>query len=153
MECGVIYVATGDGFRALAEASARSLRAVEPGLAVDVFTDDPDAVSDGVFDRVHPIYAPHARSKLECMGRTRFDRTLYLDCDTLVLAPLADLFDLLVQFDLALAHDMRRDTETDPGGIGRADPICVSTDEFGRDAVSANRGGSGVSRKVGAAVC
>ncbi len=108
MERGVIYVATGADYRELAEASARSLRAVEPGLAVDLFTDDVGAVSRGLFDAVHRVDDPHPRSKLDCMGRTRFGRTLFLDADTLVLAPLGDLFDILERFEMALAHDVRR---------------------------------------------
>ena len=121
---GVIYVATGAGYRELAEASARSLRAVEPGLAVDLFTDAPEAVPGGLFDRVHGIAAPHARSKLDCMARTRFRRTLYLDCDTLILAPLGDLFDLLERFEMALAHDMRRDTALIREGLDEVTPYA-----------------------------
>lgn len=108
METGVIYVATGDDYRALAEASARSLRTVEPDLAVDLFTDDPASVRPGVFDAVHRIEAPHPRSKLDCMAATRFERTLFLDADTRVLAPLGDLWGVLDRFELAVAHDVRR---------------------------------------------
>jgi len=108
MDNGVIYVATGPDYRALAQASARSLRAVEPGLAVDLFTDDPAAAEPGLFDAVHEIADPHPRSKLDCMAKTRFERTLFLDADTLVLSPLGDLFDVLERFELALAHDVRR---------------------------------------------
>lgn len=108
MDKGVIYVATGPDYRALAQASARSLRAVEPGLAVDLFTDDAGAVTPGVFDAVHVIADPHPRSKLDCMAHTRFERTLFLDADTRVLAPLGDLFEVLDRFELALAHDVRR---------------------------------------------
>ncbi len=110
MDKGVIYVATGPDYRALAEASARSLRAVEPGLAVDLFTDDPAAAAPGLFNAVHRIETPHSRSKLDCMAATRFERTLFLDADTLVVNPLADLFDILDRFELALAHDVRRAT-------------------------------------------
>nr|WP_243730863.1 putative nucleotide-diphospho-sugar transferase [Rubellimicrobium sp. CFH 75288] len=42
------------------------------------------------------------------MALTRFDRTLFLDADTLVLGPLDDLFDIALRFDLAMAHDVRR---------------------------------------------
>ena len=110
MDKGVIYVATGPDYRALAAASARSLRAVEPGIPVDLFTDDPGAAEPGLFDAVHAIDDPHPRSKLDSLGRTRFERTLFLDADTLVLAPLGDLFDVLDRFELALAHDVRRAT-------------------------------------------
>jgi hypothetical protein len=108
MDRGVIYVATGPDYRALAEASARSLRAVEPDLPVDLYSDDAGAVTAGLFDAVHIIETPHPRSKIDCMANSRFERTLYLDADTLVLAPLGDLFDVLERFDLALAHDVRR---------------------------------------------
>lgn len=108
MEKGVIYVATGEGYRDLAAASARSLRQQQPGLGIDLFTDAPGEVVPGLFDRVHQIVRPHLRSKIDCMALTRFERTLYLDADTLVIAPLGDLFDLLDRFDMALAHDMRR---------------------------------------------
>ncbi|MDQ2090689.1 hypothetical protein [Marimonas arenosa] len=124
MEKGVIYVATGAGYRALAEASARSLNAVQPELAVDLFTDDPEDVQDGLFDRVHRIADPHPRSKLDCMAQTRFARTLYLDCDTLVLAPLGDLFDVLERFEMALAHDMRRDTALIREGLEAETPYA-----------------------------
>jgi len=110
MDKGVIYVATGPDYRELAQASARSLRAVEPGLPIDLFTDDPGAAVADLFDAVHGIANPHRRSKLDCLGQTRFERTLFLDADTLVLAPFGDLFDLLDRFDLALAHDVRRAT-------------------------------------------
>lgn len=125
MDKGVIYVATGPDYRALAEASAQSLRAVEPGLAVDLFTDDPEAAQPGLFDTVHRIDDPHPRSKLDCMGATRFARTLFLDADTLVLAPLGDLFDVLERFELALAHDVRRASALIRAGHEVATPYAV----------------------------
>ncbi|GKY89338.1 putative nucleotide-diphospho-sugar transferase [Sinisalibacter aestuarii] len=125
MDKGVIYVATGPDYRNLAEASARSLRAVEPGLAVDLFTDAPDAAQPGLFDAVHGIADPHPRSKLDCMRRTRFGRTLFLDADTLVLAPLGDLFDVLERFELALAHDVRRASELIRAGQEVQTPYAV----------------------------
>lgn len=103
---GVIYAASGADYVDLACASARSLRHWNPGLAVDIFTDDP--VPPGLFDRVHPLTRPGPRAKLTAMRETRFARTLFLDADTLVVGPFGDLFDLLDRFDCAAAHDMRR---------------------------------------------
>jgi Nucleotide-diphospho-sugar transferase len=124
MDKGVIYVATGPDYRALAQASARSLRAVDPGVAVDLFTDDVGAVEAGLFDAIHRIDDPHPRSKLDCMARTRFERTLFLDADTLVLAPLGDLWAVLERFELALAHDVRRASALIRAGHAVATPYA-----------------------------
>lgn len=109
MRDGVVYVARGAGYLELAERSATSLRQVAPHLGVTVFTDQPCGAE--AFDRVLPLPAAAAdlpSPKVACLGLTPYQRTLFLDCDTLVLAPLGDLFDLLDRFDLALAHDVRR---------------------------------------------
>ena len=102
---GVIYVARGAGYLDLARRSAAGVRATNPGLAVTLFTDQPDAGPG--FDAVRPI-PQGVTPKLAVLPASPYRRTLYLDCDTLVLAPLGDLFDLLDRFDLALAHDVRR---------------------------------------------
>lgn len=108
MDKGVIYVATGADYVDLACASAASLRSCNPGLAVDLFTDDVEAAGLEVFNQVHPVPVVHDRAKLECMPLSRFERTLFLDCDTLVVGDLGDVWDVLDRFDLALAHDVRR---------------------------------------------
>lgn len=110
MTDGVIYVATGADYTDLAVMSAKSLRAFNPSLPIDIFTDvDRNDLSE-TFDAVHLIDDPHQRSKIDCIPRSRFDRTLFLDCDTLILAPFDDLFDILDRFELALTHDVRRAT-------------------------------------------
>ena len=101
--------------------SARSLKALNAGLAVDLFTDQ--AVEPGLFDRVRPI--PEGPTpKLAALPETRFDRTLYLDCDTLALAPLGDLFDILNRFELAVAHDVRRTSSLIREGAQEAPPYA-----------------------------
>lgn len=104
---GIIYVARGAGYLDLAIASAESLRAFDPAIQIDVFTDLP-VPDDAPFDCAFAIPRSGTRDKIACMARTRFERTLFLDCDTLVLAPLGDLFRLLDRVDLAVAHDVRR---------------------------------------------
>lgn len=121
---GAIWVATGPDYLDLALASARSLARHEPGLARDLYTDRPDAVPAGLFDRIHPIPDPHPRSKLDCMARTRFGRTLFLDADTLVLGPLGDLFDIALRFDLAMAHDVRRASRLIREGVTERTPYA-----------------------------
>jgi len=108
---GVIYVARGPSYFDLAVASAQSLREMNPGFSVDIFTDQPvppGSPATALFDQVHPLPDGPARAKIVCLAMSRFARTLYLDCDTLVVKPFGDLFDILHRFELAVAHDMRR---------------------------------------------
>jgi hypothetical protein len=121
MSDGGIYVAEGRDYLDLAERSARSLRALNPGIAVDLFTDQP--VEPGLFDRVMPI-PPGPTQKLASLPASRFDRTLYLDCDTLCLAPLGDLFEILVRFELAVAHDVRRTSNLIREGATESPPYA-----------------------------
>lgn len=109
MRQGVIYVAAGAGYLGLAERSATSLKAREPRLSVLLFTDQ--GTVSGPFDEIRPIPEGGPTPKLACLAETPFDRTLYLDCDTLVLASLGDLFDILDRFELAVTHDVRRTSE------------------------------------------
>ncbi|SEQ13255.1 putative nucleotide-diphospho-sugar transferase [Thalassovita taeanensis] len=124
MRDGVIFVGTGAGYVALAVQAAHSLRAHNPGLAVDLFTDLPAAPGLEVFDRVHRTPSAHPRVKLECFAQARFERVLFLDCDVLVLAPLGDLFDLADRFPLSLAHDVRRRSDLIREGAGAQTPYA-----------------------------
>lgn len=118
---GVIYVAKGAGYLDLAQRSARSLKALNPGLEIDLFTDF--APEPGLFDRIAAI-PDGPTAKLASLGASRFERTLYLDCDTLGLAPLGDLFDVLDRFDLAVAHDVRRTSDLIRTGTGETVPYA-----------------------------
>jgi hypothetical protein len=121
MREGVIHVATGADYLELAVASAESLRQSNPGLTLELFTDR-DEVPEGLWDAVHPVPRLHARAKLECMALSRFERTLYLDCDTLVVGDLGDMFTLLERFEMALAHDVRRASGLIREGLEEATP-------------------------------
>ena len=109
--CGVLFVATGKDYFDLACDAAQSVRETNPTIEIDLFTDCNNARQTALFEQIHTIQLPHSRSKLECMPRSRFHRTLFLDCDTRVIADLGDLFDLLDRFDLAMAHDVRRNSD------------------------------------------
>jgi len=124
MTNGVIYVATGPDYLELARASAASLRATNPTLAIDIFTDDVGAADPGVFDQVHAVPKVHARAKLDCLAVSRFERTLFLDADTLVVGDLGDLFMLLDRFELAMAHDVRRASDLIQEGLVHATPYA-----------------------------
>ncbi len=118
---GIIYVAKGAPYLDLAQRSAKSVKALNPDLTIDLFTDL--APEPGLFDRVSAI-PDGPTAKLASLGASRFERTLYLDCDTLCLSPLGDLFDVLDRFDLAVAHDVRRSSRLIRTGTGEKVPYA-----------------------------
>jgi len=105
---GVLFVATGAGYRHLAGRAADSIRRASPDLPIDLHTDV--AIEPGPFDRVEVIADPWFRSRIDAMGRTRFERTLHLDADVFAVADIRDVFRLLDRFDIALAHDQARNS-------------------------------------------
>jgi hypothetical protein len=103
---GVIFATTGKNYTELAARAAQSVKDSCPGLAVDLFTDQP--VDMPVFDRIHQLDDPWRRSKIDAMTLSRFDKTLYLDADLFVIADIRDVFEVLDRFEIALAHDESR---------------------------------------------
>ena len=105
---GVVLAASGAVFVAMARKLARSVRTHCPGLAVDLFTDTP--IDDPLFDRVHagPEFA--GKSKITAMRASRFERSLFLDADILLVADMRDAFEMLDAFDMAFAHDQWRNS-------------------------------------------
>jgi Nucleotide-diphospho-sugar transferase len=105
---GVLFVATGAGYRTLARRAAESVARASPGLPIDLHTDE--AVEPGVFAAVTVIENPWFRSRIDAMAATRFERTLHLDADVLAVADIRDVFAVLDRFDVALAHDQARNS-------------------------------------------
>lgn len=110
---GVMYVATGKKYIRSAIKSAWSVRKHNPNLNVHLFANWQEFGFDFThspepFTSVESIDSPYYRSKVDYSVRTPFDRTLYMDTDTRVLADILPLFDLLDRFDMALAHAPNR---------------------------------------------
>ncbi|MDP3341517.1 putative nucleotide-diphospho-sugar transferase [Frigidibacter sp.] len=105
---GFVFAATGQAFIQLAAEAARSLRATNPGVPIDLFTDG--EVTDPVFDRVHQLGRSWFRPKFEALRRSRFQRTICLDADVIVVADMRDVFEVLGRFDFVAAHEQRRNT-------------------------------------------
>lgn len=103
---GVIFVATGSRYIRCAIAAARSLQATNAGLPIALFTDDTDIAGKeaGLFSHVLEVTRVHHRSKVDCMARSPFGRTVYLDADIRVMADITDLFQLLERHDIAMSH-------------------------------------------------
>lgn len=117
---GIVYAATGRPYVTLARRSARGVRALMPELPIDLYTDVP--LEDPVFDRVHILEHVDHRPKMEALARTRFDLALYLDADTVVLAPVRDVFDVTAGCDLAMAVEAYRGDKRNLSGPSPVPP-------------------------------
>ena len=106
---GILFAATGPKYLRLGIRAARSARAANPGVAIDLATDQPERPN--VFDEVRSLSSSSRHAKLHAMPETRFEQTLFLDCDLFVLANIEDVFSVLDRFDIALAHDQFRSSE------------------------------------------
>jgi len=104
MKEGFLYVAFGKRYILEAEISARSLKRFTK-LPICLITDDEDynskyfnivLIEKGERDFV---------SKIIGMQRTPFERTIYVDSDTFICAPIDKLFHILDIFDLAMTVD------------------------------------------------
>lgn len=103
---GVIFVATGARYIRCAIAAARSVQATNPGLPIALFTDDTALAGQqaGLFAHLLNIGEVHHRSKIDCMARSPFARTLFLDADIRVLEDITEMFQLLDRHDISMAH-------------------------------------------------
>jgi len=110
---GVMYIATGERYVKAAVRSARTVVQRNPGLAIHLFTDRKSMESTfkgslSPFSSIDVIENPYQRSKVDYMSRTPYERTLFLDADTAVIADIREVFRVLERFDIGLAHAMHR---------------------------------------------
>jgi hypothetical protein len=108
---GVLYIAFGHSFTKEGVMSYRSLRRHMPHVKVCFMTDRVDLLSPHESDVnliVTQIQPRHIRSKVDFVSESPFDKTLYLDSDTIVARDLSDVFESLDRFDVALTHDFAR---------------------------------------------
>jgi hypothetical protein len=126
MNQGVIYIATGRKYIDEALKSAASVKAANPSIHVTAFSDaridsphiDNTLIIDGASQRApRPIAVVTDAKKIQAvgqskgmlnkvyyMGRSPYERTLFLDSDTYVAGDIAHLFSVLDRFDIAVAH-------------------------------------------------
>jgi hypothetical protein len=114
LERGILYIATGPSYLAEAVGSAQSVREVWPDIPLAIIADG--APPADCFDHVEIVEAERSsRDKPRLIGRSPFERTIYLDADTYCCAPLPELFDQLDRFEfLAAFDDCRFSTQVDP---------------------------------------
>jgi hypothetical protein len=104
---GIFYIATGDQFVAEAEISAQSVQRSMPDIPIAIATDiQPDFDFDHVIEIKDPDYS--FTDQISNLHRSPFDRTLHLDTDIYMDANSKELFGVLDEFDIAVAHNHNR---------------------------------------------
>nr|CRH05295.1 Protein of unknown function [Candidatus Magnetococcus massalia] len=102
---GVIYCATGEAFIKETLISVDSLKQKSPQLPITLFTDQAE-FTHPLIDEVVWIENPTNSflDRFKAFAQSPYQKTLYLDSDTLILQPLDELFVLLDRAELAAAH-------------------------------------------------
>lgn len=103
MPTGVLYYAIGERFAGEAERSAASVRRHMPAIPIAICTDSP--VDPKLFETVTmpPDGLSLKQLKMHVLKASPFERTLFLDTDTLMLEPVWEIFDVLDAYDVAMA--------------------------------------------------
>ena len=114
IDTGVYYIATGDHFVREAAISAQSVRDTMPDVPIAIATDvEPEFDFDHVIDIPDPKHG--FVDQINNLHRSPFDQTIHFDTDIYVGSDVSDLFELLNQFDIAVAHNHNREVYDPPG--------------------------------------
>jgi hypothetical protein len=110
-EVGVIYLAFGAPYLAMALTSMASLRVFNPNAPVCVVTNvcrrPPNlwsSVQNFDWTFVDEVTSNNRIIKTNMYQYSPFEKTLYLDCDTLILSDISQILFFLEHFDLVLKH-------------------------------------------------
>jgi hypothetical protein len=105
MNLGIVYAATGNKYTSECLLSLESLMSNISGIPVTVFTNNKSAFANvscnflDVVELIEPKYG--FQDKITALSKSPFEKTLFLDTDTIVLKNPTSLFSLLDRFDLA----------------------------------------------------
>jgi len=108
MDKGVLYIATGSDFVREAVLSNQSFKLHNPSAGSCLMTDEDSITADVKQEFDHIIALPNPTfswlDKIAPLVDSPFEKTLFLDSDTLVLEPLDDVFEALDRFEVGFAH-------------------------------------------------
>lgn len=103
---GVLYIAFNDVFVKECLLSIESFKRYHPDIPIALFTDQ--KVENSNIDILEIINPKHIRSKVDYIGQSPFEKTLYLDSDTVIVHDVLDMFEILDRFDVGITHDYAR---------------------------------------------
>ena len=108
MDSGLLYICGDDEFLQMATRSARTARKYMPDTPIAIIT-DADTVPSVFDNQIDADLEPYGyRNKPATIHRSPFDRTLFVDHDTYFTCDVSGLFDILDEFQLAVAHAPNR---------------------------------------------
>ncbi len=99
---GVVYVAWGRDHVDVARRSAASVKRSNPDLGTTIWCKDGDDTSG--FDQAFFIPEGLKRPKVNVLGDSPYDETLFLDNDTIIRDDLSTMFDLLQKYEMCGAQ-------------------------------------------------
>jgi len=106
VEKGVLYIAFGENFVKEMLISAESVKKHNPNLHITAFS---DREIDSLFiDDYKIIEVNHIRAKVDYVAQTPYNKTIFLDSDTIVDYNIEEMFEILDHYDFAICHDLAR---------------------------------------------
>jgi len=106
---GVIYYAVGEKYLTEATESAESLKS-NNNIHVTLFTDqNPES---NIFDNVIEVESKGSPflDRIKCFLQSPYEKTLYMDTDTIVAGDIGPIFEMLNRFDIVARLDPFRNT-------------------------------------------
>ncbi len=118
MTKGIVYVVTGEFYTREAELSAESMKKVMPGINITIFSTDTVFRKD-LFDTIINIPKNFDDivvkiDKIKYIYQSPYDYTVFIDSDTIVIRDFSQVFQLLDNFDMAIAHAPIRQNAVNP---------------------------------------
>lgn len=110
---GIIYYGTGEQYLQEAMKSAESVKE-HNNIDITIFTDEP-AVQYDCFDsvrRIDPGQFPFY-DRITYFKQTPYEKTIYLDTDTVTIGDITPIFDMLDRFDILASLNETRNTASE----------------------------------------
>ncbi|MFX1378940.1 MAG: hypothetical protein ACFFA4_07575 [Promethearchaeota archaeon] len=84
------------------------MRKYNKDIGISIFVDNKNKFQDNenIFDSIHYVQSPEYGfgDKIYAMINTPYQKTIYLDCDTIVADNISEIFEMLEKYDLAASN-------------------------------------------------